>query len=62
MTKPARDGIRRATGIFIRAGEIALATLGMAAAFTLLRLPATAIQAAVIIGVSVALAWAIARK
>lgn len=62
MTKPARNGICRVTAIFIRAGEIALATLGMAAAFTLLRLPAPAIQAAAIIGVSVALAWAIAKK
>lgn len=62
MTKPARDGICRVTAIFIRAGEIALATLGMAAAFTLLRLPAPAIQAAAIIGVSVALAWAISKK
>lgn len=62
MTKPARDGIGRVTAIFIRAGEITLATLGMAAAFTLLGLPAPAIQAAAIIGVSVALAWAISKK
>ncbi len=58
VTKP----LQRLAGICIRTGELTLATFGFAAALTLLRLPAPVIQAAAIIGVSVALARSLTGK
>lgn len=64
--RPARVKITKAVDrmvdIYVGAGLIALATLGFAAAFVLLRLPLPAVQAAAFIGVALALAYAVARK
>lgn len=62
LRRRAVKPLYRAAVIFTRAGLFVLATLGTGAAFTLLRFPAPVIQAAAIIGVSVALAWAVSRK
>lgn len=65
-TRPTRSRVKRfldrVLDIFIGAGLASLATLGFAAAFTLLQLPAPIIQATAIIGVSAALARAVSRK
>ena len=64
--RPARVKITKAVDrmvdIYVGAGLIALATLGFAAAFVLLRLPLPTVQAAAFIGVALALAYAVARK
>lgn len=60
--RPITRAVDRMASIYTVAGLIALATLGFGAAFVLLRLPLPAVQAAVIIGVALSLAYAVARK